>query len=162
MKSKVSHDIKHRAVPNDEFYTPIELAKTCIALVPIGFKDTVLDSAYGGGAFWENLPKCSTNYSTREFENWTQPVDWIVTNPPYSLLNKWWLPHTYELAQKGFGYLIGQGNLTCKRIEEANAAGFGLTKLHMCKVFKWFGMSYFVVFEKGKPNIISFDRKVWR
>ncbi len=29
-------------------------------------------------------------------------------------------------------------------------------------MFKWFGMSVIVVFEKNIDNIISYDRKVWR
>lgn len=122
----------------------------------------MLDSAYGTGNFFNCFPSVTHNHYTKNFEKWNTPVDWIVTNPPYSLLNKWWLTHTYKYAKKGFGYLVGQGNLTCKRMEEANAAGFGLTRIHMCKVFKWFGMSYFVVFEKDMPNLISYDRKVWR
>jgi hypothetical protein len=28
-------------------------------------------------------------------------------------------------------------------------------------VFKWFGISAFCVFEKGKPSVIQYDRKVW-
>ena len=43
-----------------------------------------------------------------------------------------------------------------------NKAGYGLTKLHMCKVFKWYGMSFIVVFEKNKDNVISYDRIVWK
>ncbi len=162
MKSKTSHDIKHRAVANDEFYTPRELAKYCVGMVPFQDGDTVLDSAYGTGNFFKEFPDTTINYSTARFEDWLRPVDWIVTNPPYSLLNKWWFGHTYNMANKGFAYLIGQGNLTCRRLEEANGAGFGLTRIHMCKVFKWYGMSYFVVFEKDKPNLISYDRTVWK
>ena len=32
----------------------------------------------------------------------------------------------------------------------------------MLKVWKWFGMSYIVVFEKNKESIMSYNRKVWR
>ena len=41
-------------------------------------------------------------------------------------------------------------------------ANYGLTKLHMCKVFEWYGMSVIVQFEKDTKNIISYDRIVWR
>ena len=40
--------------------------------------------------------------------------------------------------------------------------GYGLTKMHYCKVFKWYGMSAIVQFEKNKEGIISYDRVVWR
>ena len=43
-----------------------------------------------------------------------------------------------------------------------NKAGYGLTKIHMCKVWKWYGMSIIVQFEYDKENIISFDRNIWR
>ena len=43
-----------------------------------------------------------------------------------------------------------------------NNNGYGLTKMHMCKVFKWFGMSFIVQFELDKENCISYDRVVWR
>jgi hypothetical protein len=161
MKSRGAHELRYKHGPNDEFYTPVALAKQCIAMCPLDFGSTVLDSAMGGGNFFDNFPRCTLNYNTRKFEKWTMPVDWIITNPPYSLLGKWWLQHTYTIAQKGFGYLIGQSNLTTKRLADANAAGFGLTKLHMFKVMTWYGLSYFVVFEKGKPNIITYDRKIW-
>jgi hypothetical protein len=37
-----------------------------------------------------------------------------------------------------------------------------MTKMHMCKVFKWYGMSVMVQFEKSKNNVITYDRQVWR
>ena len=39
---------------------------------------------------------------------------------------------------------------------------YGLTKIHMCKVYKWYGMSFIVQFEKDEKHIISYDRIVWR
>ena len=162
MKSHVSHDIKHRSVHNDEFYTPEQLAISLIKMCPVKPGESILDAAHGTGAFYKNFPVDTINHSTTEFEKWINPVDWIITNPPYSLLGKWWLPHTHEVAQKGYAYLVGQNNFTAKRVEAANKAGFGLTKIHICKVFKWYGLSYFCVYEKDVDNIISYDRIVWR
>jgi hypothetical protein len=47
-------------------------------------------------------------------------------------------------------------------MEYMESQGYYITKLHMCKVFKWFGMSLIVVWEKGGKSILSYDRKVWR
>ena len=58
--------------------------------------------------------------------------------------------------------LIGINNLTTRRIEWCENAGYGLTKMKMMKVYKWYGMSVIVVFEKNKQSIISFDRIVWK
>ena len=85
----------------------------------------------------------------------------ISSNPPYSFLDEVILK-SLSLEPKIINYLIGVGNLTARRIEMFNNAGYGLTKLHMCKVYKWYGMSYIIQFEKGKNNIISFDRVVWK
>jgi hypothetical protein len=160
--SEGAHDIKHKLIPNDEFYTPKALVQSLISLVPLYGRESILDAAAANPVFFDHFPCSGPRYSTEHFEQWDTPVDWIITNPPYSLLKDWWMPQTFKHAKIGYAYLLGQGNLTPKRIQEANKAGFGLTKIHMCKVFQWYGISYFVVFEKDKPNIVSFDRKVWR
>ena len=87
----------------------------------------------------------------------------IIGNPPYSIIDKW-LAQSVKLDPYVISYLIGQGNLTAKRIEDMNKAGYSLTKCKMVKVYKWYGMSYLVHFEKrcGVHNCIEIDRKVYR
>lgn len=151
--SKIAHKIKHRETPNDEFMTPRELASKLFNSVrPRG---SVLDNAYGTGNFFFR-----GDFST-DFYNVKKKYDWLITNPPYSDLDRW-LEHSCKVAQKGFAYLLGINNLTAKRIEACEREGFYITKIHLCKVFKWFGMSAFVVWEKNKKGIINYDRKVWR
>ena len=70
------------------------------------------------------------------------------------------LEHSVSLNPRIISYLIGQGNLTTKRIEYMNSKGYGLVSIHMLKVFKWYGMSYITTFEKNKSNIITFDRTI--
>ncbi len=43
-------------------------------------------------------------------------------------------------------------------------AGYTITRLHLTKVYKWYGMSYIIVCEKGEdlPQKITKDRTVWR
>ena len=54
-------------------------------------------------------------------------------------------------------------NLTAKRIETCNKAGFYLKSMNIFKVYKWFGMSCYVVFSNEiDTNCVGFDRKVWR
>ena len=166
MKSQIAHSIKHRKQSNDDFETPELLVKKCIELVDLKLGDFVLDAFAGNKVFYKNYPNivkkdwCEIK-EEKDFYNYNKKVDWIITNPPYSILDPV-LAHTYEICNKGFGYLLGIHNLTAKRIEEANQKGFYLTKIHICKIFKWFGMSVFVVFEKNKRNIVSYDRIVWR
>ena len=157
----ISHNIKYVKKKNDEFYTPKELALLCVYQMPLKYNDVWLESAYGTGNFFSQFPTNTINKFTKDFFNWNEKVDYCVTNPPYSKLDDWF-KHTIKISNKGFGLLLGWNNLTARRIEMANKEGFGLTKIIMFKVFKWFGMSCFVVFEKGKDNIIQINRKVWK
>lgn len=88
-------------------------------------------------------------------------VDWIITNPPYSILDEW-IEHSCKLSQKGFAYLIGLNNITAKRLEKCEDCGFGLTNIHIFKVYDWFGMSSFLIFEREKKSIVTYDRTVWK
>ena len=105
--------------------------------------------------YWSEIVK------EKDFFKFDKKIDIICTNPPYSIIDKV-LEKSIKLQPRIISYLIGCNNLTARRIEIMNKEGYGLTKLHMCKVFKWYGMSYIVVFEKNKENVITFDRTVWR
>lgn len=165
-KSQISHGIKHRKNPKDKFYTPIALAIELIKLVPLTQNDIVLDPCLGKGAFYNNFPSyvekkyCEIDLGI-DFFTYNEKVDWCISNPPYSLIDKWFAK-SCKICRKGFGYLIGLDNYTAKRMEDCNTSKFYLTKLHMFKVYKWFGMSCFVLFEKNKENIITYNRIVWR
>lgn len=67
MKSEISHNIKHRKNPNDEFYTPIELIKELLMHTPFIAKDKLLDSAYGTGNFYKNFPTYTKNSYSKDF-----------------------------------------------------------------------------------------------
>lgn len=166
MKPEIAHNIKHRKIPNDIFQTPSLLAKELVSLIPLEKGDIVLDPALGSGVFYNNLPTfverdwCELSLGV-DFLNYIKSVDWVITNPPYSNLDVWF-SKAIEVSKKGFAYLLGFTNITPRRIEMANKANFGLTVIHLCKVFHWYGISSFVVFQKGWKNIISYDRIIWR
>jgi hypothetical protein len=166
MASKSSHTIKQRDKPNDVFITPLKLAKTAIDM--IGNYDGIwLDPFKATGSYFNQFPTDNKEWceitDEKDFFEYTEEVDVICSNPPYSLMDKV-LDHSIKLNPKVINYLIGINNLTAKRIEKLNNNGYFLTKIHMCKVFKWYGMSVIIQFEKNenKFNIISFDRTVWR
>ena len=59
----------------------------------------VLDPCRGDGAFFNNLPGalwCELR-DGKDFFAWNRPVDWIIGNPPFSILNQW-LDHSFKLA----------------------------------------------------------------
>jgi len=163
---KVARNIGYRNSAVDGFSTPEMLARKCISMVPLVRGDVVLDPCRGYGAFYNNYPDfvkrdwCEIN-EDKDFFNYDKKVDWIISNPPYSKIDKW-LKKSFSVCKKGVGYLFGIYNITPRRIEMANTNGFGLTLLYLCKVRIWFGTSVFVIFEKGKENIISFDSKEYR
>lgn len=166
MSANISHNIKQRENPNDVFITPLELAKKQIDMIEIIENELWFDPFKNSGSYYNQFPSNIKKDWTeilegKDFFEYNNKVDVICSNPPYSIIDKV-LNKCIELKPKVISFLIGIGNLTCKRIELLNKAGYGISKIHFCKVFKWYGMSIIVQFEKDKENIISFDRTVWK
>tara|TARA_Y100000748_G_scaffold303987_1_gene311151 strand:- start:232 stop:747 length:516 start_codon:yes stop_codon:yes gene_type:complete len=168
--SQKNHKIKHRENPNDVFITPLELAKTHIDMIHnqlfyVNTGDCWYDPFKNSGSYYNQFPhenkKWSEILENKDFFEFNEEVDIICSNPPYSMINKV-LEKSVELKPKVISYLLGINNLTAKRMEFMEKHGYYITKIHMCKVFKWFGMSVAVVWEKNGKPIISYDRVVWR
>jgi hypothetical protein len=81
----------------DVVKTPDRAASAIIARYkPTGL---VLDPCRGDGAFYNKLPGslwCELQEG-RDFFDWNRYVDWIIGNPPFSILNQW-LDHSFKLA----------------------------------------------------------------
>ena len=168
MNSNISHNIKKRTKANDVFITPLEVAKQQIQLHNINDNDLWLDPCRNNkeGSYFNNFPQnvrkdwCEI-LEGKDFFEYDENVDIICGNPPYSLMDKW-IKKTLKLNPKEFSLLIGIGNLTTRRIEIIENAGYGLSKMKMLKIYDWYGMSCIVVFEKNKKSIIEYDRKVYK
>jgi len=89
---------------HDIVYTPDTLAKSIVNRYRPSGK--VLEPCRGNGAFTKYMPNCDwcELQSHRDFFDYTEHVDWIVSNPPYSLWNEW-LVHSFEIADN-IVYLI--------------------------------------------------------
>ena len=165
MTSSINHNIKHRDKSNDIFITPVELSTFHISMIEHKDDDRWFDPFKNSGNYYNHYPTDNKVYTEilegKDFFEFKDKVDVICSNPPYSMIDKV-LEHSVSLGPRVISYLIGLNNLTTKRIEYMNERGYSISKIHLCKVFKWFGMSIIVVFEKGANNIISYDRKVWR
>lgn len=169
--SSISHKIKNRDVAKDVFITPRALAKKHIETINANENDKWLDPCrYNvNGSYYSQFPCedskktwCEITEGTDFFKSLCQPRPTIICcNPPYSILDKWF-KRCIELNPRVISVLIGVGNLTARRIEMFETAGYGLTHLTMLKVYQWYGMSYIVNFEKDKPSIMSIDRTVWK
>ena len=85
--------------PNDVVFTPDWLAKQICGMFAIDGK--VLEPCKGEGAFLQYLPKNTDWCEIAEGKNYydyNEKVDWIVTNPPYSDYNRF-LEHSFALAE---------------------------------------------------------------
>ena len=164
-KSNTSHNIKQRETPNDVFITPLKFAKYNIDMIEYKEDDVWYDPFKNNGSYYNQFPNENKKWSEileeKDFFTFDEKVDIICSNPPYSMINKV-LEKSVELNPRIISYLIGVNNLTAKRMEYMENNGYYITKIHICKVFKWYGMSMIVVWEKDKNPIMSYDRVVWR
>jgi hypothetical protein len=89
---------------DDEIYTPEWAAIDMIQhFKPEG---KILEPCKGSGIFTNLLPTsdwCEINEG-RDFFDYTKKVDWIISNPPYSLIRKFVL-HSFQVADN-IVYLI--------------------------------------------------------
>jgi len=82
----------------DAVYTPSWVAKDMVEW----FKPTgsVLDPCRGPGAIYDELPLgshwCEIK-DGKDFFAWSEPVDWIICNPPYTGFRKWF-KHSFDVA----------------------------------------------------------------
>lgn len=84
--------------PNDNVYTPDKIAKLIVSMFPLSGR--ILEPCRGKGAFFKYMPEgadwCEITEG-KDFFDYKQPVDWIITNPPYSTFNEF-LKHSFEIA----------------------------------------------------------------
>ena len=72
----------------DRVFTPRALAVAIVDSFRLELSGTLLDPARGQGAFYDAFPAhlardwCEID-AGRDFFAWSQPVDWIITNPPF-------------------------------------------------------------------------------
>ena len=181
----MGHKIKQRRKANDVFVTPRELGAMHIKAVqrylpeklkrdndavvwydPFRFNEN--------GTYFSQFPSSQRKWAEidegRDFFHYNPGhVDVLCSNPPYSVIDKVF-KRSCELQPHIISYLIGVNNLTSRRLEMMNKAGYKLAYIKMLKVYKWFGMSFVTVFVKADDddvvhstdNVIDYDRKVWR
>jgi hypothetical protein len=113
--------------------TPPDLAAAILSHFEGRMTGRILDPARGRGAFFDQFPAhlerdwCELTEG-RDFLTSTQPVDWIVTNPPWSRLRDF-TRHAMTLAPN-IVWLAPLVNLTTKaRLRDIEAAGFGIAEL---------------------------------
>lgn len=127
--------------------TPAPLAGAIIAHYTDRFDGSILDPARGQGAFFGQFPRHLDRHwceltDGRDFLRWAEPVDWIMTNPPWSRLRDF-TRHAMTLAQN-IVWLAPIVNLTTKaRLRDLDEHGFGVAELLLIDTPKFWPQSGF-------------------
>jgi len=164
--SSINRTIQKRVTSNDVFITPPKLALLHINSITSTPNEMWLDPFKNNGSYYNQFPtdlkKWTEILEGRDFFDFNEPVDIICSNPPYSIIEMV-LDKCVQLNPRIISLLIGFQNLTAKRMEKMERAGYKIIYFHLTKVWKWFGMSLIVTWEKSEcVSIINFDRTVWR
>lgn len=120
---------------NDRIYTPKTLAELCVNLLqPTG---SILEPCLGDAAFFDSFPSseelhwCEIDLGV-DFFNFTKKVDWIITNPPFSIF-KDFLSHALDLAEN-VAFLVPINHFTTKaRLRLIESKGFGFEVIYLLK-----------------------------
>lgn len=105
----------------------------------------ILEPCRGGGAFMRHLPAgtawCEITEG-RDFFAWSDPVDWIMTNPPYSLTRQF-LRHAIAVA-KNIAFLLPARNIFSGYGTVRECAGWG-----GMAAIRWYGTGSRLGFPMG-------------
>lgn len=149
--------------------TPEELAIKLIAEVPLSSGDSIYEPFAGENSFYRNFPTdCITYWSEirrgRDYKSFEEPVDWIITNPPYRMEEgkNCIIPLLFEFlprVRKGVAFLCSDAiisSLTPLRREKMKALGFHVSKITIVNVKKWRGRYYFIQITKQENPSINY------
>lgn len=147
---------------DDVVMTPDALAKALVDhFRPSG---RILEPCKGTGAFLRYLPPETlwTEISEgRDFFDFSEHVDWIVTNPPWSQIRAF-LRHSYEVADN-IVMLFTVNHLWLKaRLRDMREAGFGLREIVLMDTPKEFPQSGFqlgaVYIQRGYSGSVGLSK----
>ena len=159
--------VKKQLIPTgtkreDCVQTPIELADAIVNhFKPSG---NILEPCKGDGNFLKSLPK-GTDWCEilegKDFFNFKNKVNWIMTNPPYSIFRKF-MNHSMEIADE-IVFLITINHIWLKaRLRDINERGFGIKEILLIDTPKTFPQSGFqfgtIHLSKGYDGDIKFSK----
>ncbi len=117
----------------DIVMTTSSLARRVIAAFASEMNGIVLEPARGQGAFFDQLPDhvepdwCEISLG-RDFFGYSRKVDWIITNPPFSLFKEF-LFHALDVAEN-IVFLCPLNHFGTKhRLRRIGAEGFGFKRV---------------------------------
>ena len=170
MNSSVGHAILRRSTSKrkekDRVYTPEEVAKDCIDKIRYRLKptDRLFEPFYGKGAFYNLFGDNPKHYTEIDMglDFFDVPddieTDYILTNPPYSIMKDILEKIKKMKHLKGFGFLVNNITMTPPRLCKLEEDGFYPTDLYIFRINNWFGIQNFWFFERlddKPPTMIS-------
>ena len=125
--------------PNDKVYTPEHIVDEVLS--HFGFhidqQETIMEPFRGGGAFYDKLQEysqhpikwCEIDEGVDFFKT-EEKVDWIVTNPPYSIFKRV-LPKCLEVADNTVLLMPTNKILSCMpRLADIRSKGCGIKEVY--------------------------------
>lgn len=106
-----------------------------------------LEPCRGTGNFYRNLPQpCEWCEITegKDFFEWSEPVDYIFTNPPWSQIRNF-LQHSYEITNEIYILFTINHLWTKARLKDMNDKHFGIKEICIFDTPKNFPQSGFQV-----------------
>ena len=149
---------------NDCVQTPDSLAKQLVEYFKPNGK--ILEPCAGDGSFLRALPQgvywCEILHE-RDFFDFNEKVDWIITNPPYSIFRKF-MNHSMEVADN-IVFLVTINHIWLKaRMRDIKEKGFGIKEILLLDTPKTFPQSGFQVgcvhLQKGYEGDIKFAKEI--
>ena len=142
---------------NDKVYTPVWLCKKIVDYFkPSGI---VLEPCKGSGNFSNLLcgcEWCEIDEGKDFFDYQKSNVDWIITNPPYSIIKKFLLK-SYQLNVKNIVYVIPINHILGlkARLRDMYSYGYSVKEIILIdtpKEFPQSGFQYAVIHIENKIN----------
>lgn len=135
------------APTRDIVMTPPALAQRIVAQLSIPAGAHLLDPSRGQGAFFDAFPAdCTKDWCElaegRDFFDHKLCADWIITNPPWSILRSF-LQHAMTLAENVVLVAPLSNFTTRARLADINNAGFSISTLYLLKAPKSWPQSGF-------------------
>lgn len=130
-------------VSNDVVQTPPDLA--CRIVEHFRPSGKILEPCKGEGNFLKFLPEdtfwCEISEGRDFFDFWN-PVDWIVTNCPWSKVREF-LNHAMKVSTNIVFLMTVNHVWTKARIRDIHSAGFGIREICLCEMPPEFPQSGF-------------------
>ena len=157
----------------DKVYTPHEVASDCMDKIRYKIKPHhhLFEPFYGKGVFYDLFGDNPKNYTeidmVLDFFDVPDDIetDYLITNPPYSIMTEIINKMMNMINLKGFGLLVNNLTMAPNRLQIFEDNDFYPTDLYIFKINKWFGYCNFWFFEKleVKPKVnVSFKKEIYK